>query len=183
MENQSQREKLVFHGLLESDHETVEESESKVRRFISDELALDETRISVEQAHRLNTRKSPKPVKFSHYKDKEKVLRTYREKIKELKESQAVNGDASAQDQVPEVYVSGEREVESLLDGDRVAEDFSARVRKARASLRPFLLDFLKAKQNAFIKFDKLVVDDVTYVYDEIGKKNGQRIGIRPWPQ
>ena len=47
----------------------------------------------------------------------------------------------------------------------------SARVRKARASLRPFLYDYLKNKQDAYIKFDKLVVDDVTYVYDDIDKK------------
>ena len=63
------------------------------------------------------------------------MLRTYREKIKELKESQEVNGDASAQDQVPEVHVSGEREAESLLARVRIAEDFSTRVCKASASL------------------------------------------------
>lgn len=171
MENQSRRENLIFHGMTETDDETWEQSETKVRHFISDDLSLDDSRISIERAHRLNTRKSPRPVivKFSHYKDKEKVLRTYREKVKELKENQHVNEDAAAQGQPSEA--SDDQEPESLFGGIRVAEDFSARVRKARASLRPFLRDYLKNKQDAFIKFDKLVVDDVTYVYDEIEKK------------
>ena len=171
MENQSRRENLIFHGMTETDDETWEQSETKVRHFISDDLSLGDSRISIKRAHRLNTRKSPRPVivKFSHYKDKEKVLRRYREKVKELKENQHVNEDAAAQDQPSEA--SDDREPESLFCGVRVAEDFSARVRKARASLRPFLRDYLKNKQNAFIKFDKLVIDDVTYVYDEIEKK------------
>ena len=139
-----------------------------LRKFLSSEGICC---LWIERAHRLNTRKSPRPVivKFSHYKDKEKVLRTYREKVKELKENQHVNEDAAAQGQPSEA--SDDREPESLFGGVRVAEDFSARVRKARASLRPFLRDYLKNKQDAFIKFDKLVVDDVTYVYDEIEKK------------
>ena len=171
MENQSRRENLIFHGMTETDEETWEQSETKVRHFISDDLSLDDSRISIERAHRLNTRKSPRPVivKFSHYKDKEKVLRTYRENVKELKENQHVNEDAAAQGQPSEA--SDDRDPKSLFGGICVAEDFSARVRKARASLRPFLRDYLKNKQDAFIKFDKLVVDDVTYVYDEIEKK------------
>ena len=96
MENQSRRENLIFHGISENENETWEQCESKIRNFLSDELSLEADRLSIERAHRLNTRKFPRPaiVKFSHFKDKEKVLRTYREKIKELKENESVNGDA-----------------------------------------------------------------------------------------
>ena len=54
-ENQSRRENLFFHSTPESENETWELSDSKARRFISEELELDEMRISVERAHRLNT--------------------------------------------------------------------------------------------------------------------------------
>lgn len=55
-----------------------------MQQIIADELEFDETIISVEWAHRLNTRKSPKPVivKFLHIMDKDKVLHRYRENVK-----------------------------------------------------------------------------------------------------
>ena len=55
LENQSRRENLVFHGLKDKSNETWEESESNVRKYIFEDLGLDETRISVERAHRINT--------------------------------------------------------------------------------------------------------------------------------
>lgn len=53
----------------------------------------------------------------------------------------------------------------------RVAEDFSAQGRCARASLWPFLWDFPKQKRNAYIRFDKLIEDEAAYVYDDVNKK------------
>lgn len=170
MENQSRRENLIFHNIPESEDESWEQCETKVRRFISEELELDEIRMSVERAHRLNTNSSPKPVimKFSRFKDKDKVLRTYREKVKAHRERQEQNDEgASANADATE----DGRDTETLFGGIRVAEDFSPRVHKARAKLRPFLRDFIKAKRNAFIKFYKLVVDDVTYVYSDAEEK------------
>lgn len=120
---------------------------------------MDETGISFERAHRLNTRNSPRPVivKFSHFKDRDKVLRKYRDQ-----KSTALGGEQPGD-------VSGQNRV--IDSGVRVAEDFSARVRRTRRALYPFLRDYLKESRDAHIRFDKLVVDGVNYIYDERHKK------------
>ena len=155
LENQSRRENLVFHGLKDKTNESWEESESNVRKYISEDLGLDDSRISIERAHRLNTKSSPRPVivKFSLFKDKDRVLKAYREKRANEQEN---NSQASGQD----ADTRSEPKV-------RVAEDFSTRVRRIRRCLHPFLKNYLKENQDAYIKFDKLVVDGTVYTYDE----------------
>ena len=156
LENQSRRENLVFHGLKDKSNETWEESESNVRKYIFEDLGLDETRISVERAHRINTKSSPRPVivKFSLFKDKDRVLKAYREKRSNEQENGSQTSGQDASDR------NAER-------GVRVAEDFSARVRRIRRCLHPFLIDYLKETQDAYIRFDKLVVNGTVYSYDE----------------
>ena len=81
LENQSRRDNLIFHGLTDVNNESWTDSEIKVRQYIASNLSMDETDISFERAHRLNTRNSPRPIilKFSHFKGREKVLRKYRD--------------------------------------------------------------------------------------------------------
>ena len=50
----------------------------------------------------------------------------------------------------------------------RVGEDFPVRVRNERKKLVPFLKKCLSEKKNAYIKYDKLVIDDDIYVYDDM---------------
>ena len=83
-----------------------------------------------------------------------RVLKAYREKRSNEQEngSQTSGQDASDRNAEP---------------GVRVAEDFSARVRRIRRCLHPFLIDYLKETQDAYIRFDKLVVNGTVYSYDE----------------
>ena len=76
LEVQSRRDNLKFHGFEDNRGETWEESENTVRRYIFDELAIDESAIQIERAHRIRSKNSPRPiiVKFSHYKDRDRVL-------------------------------------------------------------------------------------------------------------
>lgn len=171
LENQSRRDNLVFHGLADEDEESWVDSEAKVRKYISEDLGIDETDVSIERAHRLNTRYSPRPVivKFSHFKDRDKVLRKYRDSKKEAQREEQENeipgeDHTNSQDQQAGVTAGSETEV-------RVSEDFSARVRRVRRALGPFLRDYLKESRNAYIKLDKLMVDGVYFVYDERLKK------------
>ena len=159
LENQSRRDNLIFHGLTDENNESWADSEAKVRQYIANDLGMDETDISFERAHRLNTRNSPRPiiVKFSHFKDREKVLREYRD------QKLTAQGGEQPDD------VSGQNR--AIDSGVRVAEDFSARVRRTRRALYPFLRDYLKESRDAHIRFDKLVVDGVNYIYDDRLKK------------
>ena len=92
-EAQSRRENLKFINIPESGRETWEESENKVRKFLKEKLDQDETAISIERAHRLPSPSKPRPiiVKFSHFKDKDRVLQQY----KSLKRQARENGTAS----------------------------------------------------------------------------------------
>ena len=48
----------------------------------------------------------------------------------------------------------------------RVSEDFPERVRKVRASLVKFLNQALKAGKDAYLRYDKLIVNGYAYEYD-----------------
>ena len=52
----------------------------------------------------------------------------------------------------------------------RVGEDFPARVRNERKKLMPFLRKCLSEQKDAYIKYDKLVIDDDVYAYDSSKK-------------
>lgn len=72
LESQFRRENLKFYGIDESRRESWEESERKVRTYLSTELSFDESEISIERTHRLNgsiSRPRPIIVKFSFFKD------------------------------------------------------------------------------------------------------------------
>ena len=79
MEVQSRRENLKFFNVPESDRESWTESENKIRKYLKDDLKLDESKISIERAHRLRIKSKPRPfiVKFSFYKDKDRILQAY----------------------------------------------------------------------------------------------------------
>ena len=168
LENQSRRENLVFHGLKEDPNESWEDSENKIRAYISNDLGLDDSRISIERAHRLKAKTFPRPIiaKFSLFKDRDRVLKKYREK-----RDSAQNEDDGQQSDHGTNATEGEAAESRKEPVVRVSEDFSARVRRIRRSLRPFLIDFLKQTDDAYIKVDKLIVDGTVHGYDEIEKK------------
>ena len=89
MEAQSRRENLKFHGVNEDEDETWDQSETKIRDYLTTVLEIDETSMKIERAHRLPSKSKPRPiiVNFSHFKDKDEVLRKYRAKSKERVES------------------------------------------------------------------------------------------------
>ena len=91
LEAQSRRENLRFYGFDEKKDETWEETEETVRQYLGTDLELDPRRLSIERAHRIQAKETPRPVivKFSFFKDKEKGLKRYREKGKEVAAKEA----------------------------------------------------------------------------------------------
>ena len=120
LEAQSRRDNLKFHGFEDNRGETWEESENTVWRYIFDELAIDESAIQIERAHRIRSKNSPRPiiVKFSHYKDRDRVLKSFREKRKSrladnVQDPPAENGNGNDGDEQPDARCN-----------IRVSEDF-----------------------------------------------------------
>ena len=81
LEAQSRRENLRFFDISEEPRETWDQSEQKVRDYISGTLGINDSDVKIERAHRLPGKSHPRPliVKFSYYKDKDRILKRYRE--------------------------------------------------------------------------------------------------------
>ena len=118
LEAQSRRQNLKFFNVPESEKESWEESEHKIRQFMRDTLDIDESTISIERAHRLPGKYKPRPIiaKFSFFKDRERVLQSFRQKRRQ--------GDEG--DMVPRSKIS-------------VVEDYPQRISKVRRAFTPFL--------------------------------------------
>ena len=90
-------------------------------------------------------------VKFSHFKDKDLILKTYRQCRTEREEANAAENSECNDNSTPTV---------------RVSKDFLKRVTEARAKLYPFLKQCYENESEAYLRFDRLVVDGQSYVYD-----------------
>ena len=168
LESQSRRQNLILYDIKESDKETWEQSEQKVRDYIRDDLQLDDTDIIIERAHRLNGKNKPRPliVKFSFFKDNEIVLKKYREVTKEarLQRNRDDNLSDTGSDRQSSVNTSSGSSV-------KVSEDFPKRVKKVRALLIPFLKESISKGKDAFLRYDKLIVNHRVYAYDSLKER------------
>ena len=99
-EDRTRRNNLRFDGFQEETNEMWEESESIITNFVKEKLRIEED-ILIERAHRTEkiqindeTRNSKRTivVRFLNFKDKSRILQTYREK-KLWKEKVFVNED------------------------------------------------------------------------------------------
>ena len=86
------------------------------------------------------------------------MLKAYREKRKAQKNDNlqgAMDDPSEGNDERPDV-----RRV------IRVSEDFPERVTQARINLYPFLKSSLEQNYDAFLKYDRLIVDGQEYEFD-----------------
>ncbi|XP_046542298.1 uncharacterized protein LOC124252685 [Haliotis rubra] len=135
----SRRDNLVFHGLPGSAGETWEQSEEKVREFMSETLHMgnEAETVLIARAHRINPRNSRSPViaKFLKTSERSTVFKKARE----------------------------------ILGRDgyqRVTEDFTQRVREDRRSLSPWFVKARDDNKRVKMRQNKLIIDGSTYMYD-----------------
>ena len=149
LEGQSRRQNLKFYNMSESVGETWEQTETKVRDYIQNDLGLDSGSLSIERAHRLPGKFKPQAVivKFSFYKEKERILQKYREVMRSTRSSAS-----------------------NSTNGIRIGEDFTERVRKQRAILMPFMRQAIDSGKRAYLRHDKLCIDGQTFIYDDTNK-------------
>ena len=88
LEDHSRRNNLHFDGFQEETNDTLEECESIITYFVKEKLGIEED-ILIERAHRkgkiqrndgTRNRKRTIVVKFLNFKDKSRILHTYRKK-------------------------------------------------------------------------------------------------------
>ncbi|XP_070573906.1 uncharacterized protein [Ptychodera flava] len=136
MNGQMKRDNLIFKGLDQDENESWDQTESKVKSFITEKLGIDGEIIEFDRVHRLtNARTRPQPIiaKFSRYQQRKQVF----EAAKNLKGTDF-----------------------------QISEDFTRRVRDTRRKLGRHLAAARNEGKRAFLSFDKLKIDGTTYVYD-----------------
>ena len=141
-QGQSKRDNLIFHGIEQSENETWEESENKIKHFIKNKLNIED-HVDIERAHRKSAaRTKPQPIvaKFSHYKDRTRVLKSARLMR------------------------------ESLDHGQRVGEDCSDMVKEKRRKLWPTMQKAIEDGKRAAMRHDKLIIEGDVYVYDSVSQ-------------
>ena len=123
-------------------------------------MGLDEGQIGVERCHRLNPRKKDSPiiVKFTHYKDKEKILKREKERKRTEREGRKQR--------------EGRRQTEGSTTENQiyVGEDFTQRVRRVRSMLRPFMEQAFNQRKQVRLAYDRLIIDNKVYWYDDVSK-------------
>ena len=105
-------------------------------------MGIDQSSVSIERAHRIPSSAAVRPiiVKFSFFRDRERVLKAYRQCRRDPTFSENSNL--------------------------RIVEDFPERVTKLRTALYLLLMKSINENKTAFFRYDKLVVDKVTYTFD-----------------
>ena len=133
----SMRDNLIFTNIEENINETNEETESKLRVFMTEKMKINEekvTQISFERVHRLAgaRRRGPRNIvaKFSRYKDREDV-----------------------------------RKNASNLRGTNfsVFQQFPQSIDEQRRSLVPIMNDARRQGKKAYISYNRLYIDGALY--------------------
>ena len=145
LEGRNRRNNLIFHGVPQPQgpRETWAECEESLKKTLKDELGMEDVEdVEIERAHRLRGGgagggQSPRPVIA--------CFRSFKDK---------------------EQILAGRRSLKEKRSSLYISEDFSPMVRERRRKLQPFLREAKTAGKKAFLRFDTLVVDGKTHVWD-----------------
>lgn len=142
LECHSRRSNIKFFGIEESGHETNEDTEEVLRKFLRNTLKVpsnDEPDIAFDRVHRIASRtssqnnKKPRPIiaKLTHYHDKD-FIKSF---------------------------------IRNLPKGSKfgISDDFPKEIDEIRRKLYPVLKTAKKEKKNAFFNVDKLIIEGSVY--------------------
>ena len=142
LEGQSKRNNLLFHGVPEQKDETWEEFKTAVRKILEEKLGMNvawsESDIAIEQPHRVG--------KLT----KDKVRPIVVKFANYIKHRSLVSGN------------------KSKLQGPnyRIPEQFSDKISQERGSSQPLIEKAIREEKRFYVRFNKLVIDDVVYMSD-----------------
>ena len=139
-EAQSRRNNLIFYNIPESDGmETWSQCENKVKDILVDHLEITKE-VEIERAHRLGQKN-----RHGNSKPRPIIIKCLR-----FKDKQEI--------------LQNTKKLEGTNYG--VSEDFIESVREKRQKLRPHMLHARQQGKRAFLNYDKLRVENQTYIYD-----------------
>ena len=141
LEGQSKRNNLLFHGVPERKDETWEECEVAVRKILEEKLGMEEawseSDIEIERAHRVG--------KFTKDKIRPIVVKFANFKHRSL------------------VFKNKSKLQKSNY---RIQEQFSDKITQERRSFQPLIEKAIGEEKRFYVRYNKLIVDDVVYMFD-----------------
>ena len=143
VEWQNKRSNLKIYNINQSPNESAEETETKVKSFLTRDLGIPESEINMERVYRLPSHNSPNPVfiELSSAKTRDKILKIFKDKRK-----------------------SGANL--SIC----VSEDLPQRIAQARSGLYHLMKESIDNHKQAYFKYDYLIVEGKKYVFDPLLK-------------
>ncbi|KAH3772024.1 hypothetical protein DPMN_173355 [Dreissena polymorpha] len=143
IETQMKRNNLKFHNVPEQQNETRPMLIDTIKQLLTEKLSINCDSIPIDDVFRLPSRAGNRPilVRFVLLHDRDHILTAFRGKRKE--------GDP----------------------GFRIGEDLPSRIGRARSGLFPLFQQCIAENKRVHFKFDKLIVENTTYAYDELQKK------------
>lgn len=143
VEWQNKRSNLKIYNIDQSPNESAEETETKVKSFLTRDLGIPESEINMERVYRLPSHNSPNPVfiELSSVKTRDKILKIFKDKRKS-------GANLSI----------------------RVGEDLPQRIAQARSGLYHLMKESIDNQKQAYFKYDYLIVEGKKYVFDPLLK-------------
>ncbi|KAH3786720.1 hypothetical protein DPMN_164829 [Dreissena polymorpha] len=137
------RNNLKFHNVPEQQNETRSMLINTIKHLLIEKLSIYCDSILIDDVFRLPSRAGNRPilVRFALFHDRDRILTAFRGKREE----------------VDPVF--------------RIGEDLPPRIARARAELFLLFQQCIAEKKSVHFKFDKLIVENTTYAYDELQKK------------
>ena len=142
MEGQLKRNNLVFHGIPEEKDETWDDCEAAVRKILEEKMGMKllswkDTDIAIERAHRIG--------RFSKGRTRPIVVKfaNYKHKTNVFKNKSKSQGSDY-----------------------RIQEQFNDKIMQERKSFQPMIEKAIKEKKPFFVRYNKLIIDEIAYMFD-----------------
>ncbi|CAC5411138.1 unnamed protein product [Mytilus coruscus] len=137
LQKHSMKYNLIFSGIKEQENESKEDTESVIKNFIATELEIrDANTIAFQNVHRLRPRNDGKPINIiARFSQYDDHQRVLRAVPEKLKHKSCYS----------------------------VQQQYPAEINERRRALVPKLKEFQRARRNARIIYDQLIVDGQPY--------------------
>ena len=136
-EDKDRKKNLIFYGIPGSHGESNQECETKIRQSITQDIKLDGSKMLISEVRRMKSNKGASPKPVLV-----KLVNT-NDRWNILDKSKNIDSDTI-----------------------KVKADLPPEIRHTRKRLAPYFQQALNEGKNVSVKWDKLVVDGITYAYD-----------------
>lgn len=171
LEDQARRKNLVLYGITEDDKESWDETESKVKTLLHEELGISGDTLNIERSHRLG---KPRPRRRGV--DQNPDARGEHSRHRRDDDGSRRTNTGYSDDRPIIIKFNNWKQKEHVLREAKIAknpavmisEDFSETTRDIRRRLRPHFLDAREryGRTVVHMRYNRLVIRGIPYMID-----------------